>query len=68
MTDLDLSTLFPGPVIITEIREPVAPAGGALVFWDDSTNEGLIIQPLYTDRDRAALLRQMRGIAEEMTG
>jgi hypothetical protein len=61
----DLADLFPGPVIVTEIREPVAPTNGALVLWDDKASEGVIIQPLYTDKDRDYLRRQMQRIADE---
>jgi hypothetical protein len=63
-TPTDLAALFDQPVIVTEIREPVAPKNGALVFWDDGANEGIIIQALYTARDRDALRRQMLRIAE----
>jgi hypothetical protein len=65
LTPSDLTSLFNQTVIVTEIREPVAPANGALVFWDDGANEGVIIQPLYTDKDRDAMRRQMLRIAEE---
>jgi hypothetical protein len=61
----DLADLFPGPVIVTEIREPVAPPNGALVLWDEQANEGVIIQPLYTEKDRDRLRRQMQRIADE---
>lgn len=67
LTPSDLAALFDQPVIVTEIREPVAPKDGALVLWDASVNEGIIIQPLYSDQDRAQMRRQMLRIVEEQT-
>jgi hypothetical protein len=61
----DLADLFPGPVIVTEIREPVAPTNGALVLWNEQSGEGLIIQSLYTDLDRDHMRRQMQRIADK---
>jgi hypothetical protein len=62
----DLADLFEGQVVIvTPIEEGalVAPKNGVIVYENNTML--YIIQPLYSDRDRDHLRRQMQRIADE---
>jgi hypothetical protein len=67
MTTLtDLSRLFDRPVIVTQIDAPVQEPD-AVVFWHDKEQQGVVIQPLHTAKDRALLARQMEQVRKTQT-
>ena len=67
LTPADLGKLFDQPVIVTEIDIHHPPANGAIVFWHDAEQQGVVITPLYSDADRALLARRMEQVRKRMT-
>lgn len=66
ITPSDLADIFPGPVIVTPL-EYVTDPDKATVYWLPETNEGVVITPLYSDRDRAFLAERIEKIRKEQT-
>jgi hypothetical protein len=62
----DLADLFEGQVVIVtplEFGALVAPDNGAIVYENNTML--YIVQPLYSDRDRDHMRRQMQRIADD---
>jgi hypothetical protein len=68
LTPSELADLFPGPVIVTELSaaDVVAALDTERAFLlAKPGGECVIVQPLYTDKDRDLLRAQMRRVADK---